>query len=267
MAIHRIKGFLSAFLILLFCAAMTPMAFAAEEGVGEEVFSVSLPTSLPISMDSTHTIYTSTAYITNNSASPVEVTGVEVVEKNGWRLCQYSTDFRTRPVGVKEFGMSIQGSNVSTSGYCDIDGFSIIDAGTSEVLVYDAVVAAQSDVIQEIVASVVFTVTWAAVDTPAEASAFGLANEAGTMVGEMPGGVETIEPPVVDVDEPSTSEPDPSSESTPEGEAEEEAVLPDDVSEAQETGAQTDPAEEGAAGESVENEAQTESGVEENTTN
>ena len=262
MAIHRIKGFLSTLLILLICAAMAPKAFAAEEGTGEEVFSVSLPTSLPITMDSTHTIYTSTAYITNNSASPVEVTGIEVVESNGWRLCQYSTDFRTRPVGVKEFGMSIQGYNVSTSGYCDVSGFSVIAAGASEALIYDAVVAAQSDVIQEVVASVVFTVTWAAVDTPTEASAFGLPNEAETMVNETPGSAETIEPPVVEVDEPSTPEADPSSEYPAEGEVEEETVLPDDVSETQKAGTQLDPTEGGSTGESSENEGQTESGLE-----
>ena len=175
---HRVKGLLSVLLAVILCLGLTPSVFAAEEAEGEEVFSVTLPTSLPISMDSNHNIYTSTSYIINNSTSPVEVTAVEVNEQNGWRLCRYSTDFRTRPVDAKEFGLSIQGSNVSTTGYCNIDGFSIIDAYSSEELYYDAVVAAQSDAIQDILASVVFTVSWAPVETPTETTSFMLENEA-----------------------------------------------------------------------------------------
>lgn len=173
---HQVKGLISVLLVVILCLGLTPSVFAAEETGGEEVFSVTLPTSLPISMDSNHNIYTSTSYIINNSTSPVEVTAVEVNEQNGWRLCRYSTDFRTRPVDVKEFGLSIQGSNVSTTGYCNSDGFSIIEPYSSEELYYDAVVAAQSDAIQDVLAAVVFTVSWAPDETAYEATSFMLEN-------------------------------------------------------------------------------------------
>lgn len=124
-------------------------------------FSVTVPMILPIDMDEMGNVYVSTsAEVKNNSAGPVKIESVEVSVMNGWKLVDFYTDFRSEKVGLREFGMNIQGYDVDLDGSLSIN-WSDIPAGENLALDYSAVVAAQPyNITNEYIANVIFTVGW-----------------------------------------------------------------------------------------------------------
>ena len=133
-------------------------------------FSVTVPTTLPISVSADGTVTTATdAVIANNSGAPVAVTKVELTSQNNWTLAAYKPDILDLTVDTKQFGlqMYIGDKTVSTSnnGSSEILSDSLnakITKGQKCAVTYNALFPAQTVAISDTqIANVVFTVGWA----------------------------------------------------------------------------------------------------------
>lgn len=83
-------------------SASVPVTVAREAAT----FSVTVPTTLPISVDADGNVTTATdATIINNSGAPVAVTKVKLASQNDWTLAAYSRDILNLPVDTKQFGL------------------------------------------------------------------------------------------------------------------------------------------------------------------
>ena len=147
-------------------AASVPVTVAREAAT----FSVTVPTTLPISVDANGNVTTATdAAINNNSGAPVAVTKVELTSQNNWTLAAYSRDILNLPVDTKQFGlqMNIGDKTVATSnsGTSDILSDSLnarIAKGQNCAVNYNALFPAQTAAVSDTqIANVVFTVGWA----------------------------------------------------------------------------------------------------------
>ena len=149
-------------------------------------FSVSVPTVLPIAMDANQNISVAdNLAIENNSRGQVKVSAAQVDAVGGWELVDYDTDFRAVKVDTKQFGFSLMGEPVPTTGEADATAFSVIDGQGELALTYDATVATQSMPTAETIARAVFTVGWNAdaVDPYANYTPFTVTSENRNMVG------------------------------------------------------------------------------------
>lgn len=133
-------------------------------------FSVTVPTTLPISVDANGNVTTATdAAINNNSGAPVAVTKVELASLSDWTLAAYSRDILNFPVDTKQFGlqMNIGDKTIATSnsGTSDILSDSLnarIAKGQNCAVNYNALFPAQTAAVSDTqIANVVFTVGWA----------------------------------------------------------------------------------------------------------
>ena len=130
-----------------------------------ELFSVTVPATLPLVVDETGKVYVAAASIVNNSTGDVMVSSVSVTSKNGWEFVPYSTNMAKAKVDAKQVGFKINSSETSKTG--DSEVFALAAPWTvkeADVLSinYDAVVSAVSQPVtgQEIM-SVVFVLEWA----------------------------------------------------------------------------------------------------------
>lgn len=134
------------------------------------VFSVTVPTALPVTMDADGAISVAdNAKIINNSVGAVRVADVEVSAVNGWSLIDFNTDRDTLLVDAKQVGLELNGTGTTADGYefvasdwnvmAATDG---ADGGADEcAVVYDAILPIQTSVITDAtIAEVVFTITW-----------------------------------------------------------------------------------------------------------
>lgn len=133
-------------------------------------FSVTVPTTLPISVDANGNVTTATdAAINNNSGAPVAVTKVELASLSDWTLAAYSRDILNLPVDTRQFGlqMNIGGKTVATSnsGTSDVLSDSLnaqIVKGQNCAVTYNALFPARTAAVSDTqIANVVFTVGWA----------------------------------------------------------------------------------------------------------
>ncbi|RHO13289.1 hypothetical protein DW223_13705 [Butyricicoccus sp. AM18-35] len=133
-------------------------------------FSVTVPTTLPISVDADGNVTTATdATIINNSSAPVAVTKVELASLSDWTLAAYSRDILNLPVDTRQFGlqMNIGDKTIATSnsGTSDILSDSLnarIAKGQNCAVTYNALFPAQTATVSDTqIANVVFTVSWA----------------------------------------------------------------------------------------------------------
>lgn len=147
-------------------AASVPVTVAREAAT----FSVTVPTTLPISVDADGNVTTATdATIINNSSAPVAVTKVELASLSDWTLAAYSRDILNLPVDAKQFGlqMNIGDKTVATSksGTSDVLSDSLnarIVKGQNCAVTYNALFPAQTAAVSDTqIANVVFTVGWA----------------------------------------------------------------------------------------------------------
>jgi hypothetical protein len=121
-------------------------------------FSVTVPTSLPLSMKADGSVVTATdCKITNSSSGPVKVTNVDISGTNGWSKLEYNTEFKNIQVDSTSFAMTM---NEVESDIADT--FSTINTNSDEVFTYAAKVAPQSTAISTdtTIATVVFTIGW-----------------------------------------------------------------------------------------------------------
>lgn len=147
-------------------AASVPVTVAREAAT----FSVTVPTTLPISVDANGNVTTATdAAIINNSGAPVAVTKVELASLSDWTLAAYSRDILNLSVDAKQFGlqMNIGDKTIATSnsGTSDILSDSLnarIAKGQNCAVNYNALFPAQTAAVSDTkIANVVFTVGWA----------------------------------------------------------------------------------------------------------
>ena len=130
-----------------------------------ELFSVTVPATLPLVLDESGKVYVASASIVNNSTGDVMVSSVSVTSKNGWEFVPYSTNMAKAKVDAKQVGFKINSSETSKTG--DSEVFTLAAPWTVKEadalsINYDAVVSAVSQPVtgQEIM-SVVFVLEWA----------------------------------------------------------------------------------------------------------
>lgn len=180
----RNSKILTSLLVLsLLCSFCIP-AFATEVstsgGSGEvpvnltteaPVFSVTVPTSLPITVkaDGSH-VYATNAKIINNSKGMVEVTDMTISGANSWEIVDYDTDMAAQAVDTKVVAMKINNCETTgedaiafdNTGYANFNVMTGVDGDNNTIsIVYDAKLPTQSSVIDGTsIANVVFTLAW-----------------------------------------------------------------------------------------------------------
>ena len=129
-----------------------------------EVFSVTVPVTLPLVVDESGEVHTGSAEIINASTGTVIVSSVSISTKNGWQLVPYTTDMAHEKVDAKLLGFKINDAQTNKTG--DTEIFSLtspweIAENSRLPLSYDAVVSAVSQpVTEQDVLSVVFVLEW-----------------------------------------------------------------------------------------------------------
>ena len=129
-----------------------------------EVFSVTVPVTLPLVIDESGEVHTGAAEIINASTGEVVVSSVSISTKNGWQLVPFDTDMAHAKVDAKQLGFKINDSVTTKTG----DTETLILRGPWDIaengklpLSYDAVVSAVSKAVTEQeVLSVVFVLEW-----------------------------------------------------------------------------------------------------------
>lgn len=82
-----------------------------------EIFSVTVPTELPIRMDKDGNVTTGDKlFIRNFSSKDVEVTAVSIEGKNGWSIVDFNDDFLAKEIDTKEIGLSFRGDLAQAGG-------------------------------------------------------------------------------------------------------------------------------------------------------
>ena len=129
-----------------------------------EVFSVTVPVTLPLVVDESGEVHTGSAEIINASTGTVVVSSVSISAKNGWQLVPYTTDMAHEKVDAKLLGFKINDAQTNKTG--DTEIFSLtspweIAENSRLPLSYDAVVSAVSKAVTEQeVLSIVFVLEW-----------------------------------------------------------------------------------------------------------
>ena len=129
-----------------------------------EVFSVTVPVTLPLIVDESGEVHVGAAEIINASTGDVIVSSVSISTKNGWQLVPYTTDMAHEKVDAQLLGFKINNAQTSKTG--DAETFTLsapwtIAENGKLPLSYDAVVSAVSQpVTEQDVLSVVFVLEW-----------------------------------------------------------------------------------------------------------
>ena len=129
-----------------------------------EVFSVTVPVTLPLIVDEGGEVHVGAAEIINASTGDVIVSSVSISTKNGWQLVPFATDMAHEKVDARLLGFKINDSETTKTG--DAETFSLTSPWTIAEngklpLSYDAVVSAVSQpVTEQDVLSVVFVLEW-----------------------------------------------------------------------------------------------------------
>ena len=129
-----------------------------------EVFSVTVPVTLPLIVDEGGAVHVGAAEIINASTGDVIVSSVSISTKNGWQLVPYTTDMAHEKVDAQLLGFKINNAQTSKTG--DAETFTLsapwtIAENDRLPINYDAVVSAVSQpVTEQDVLSVVFVLEW-----------------------------------------------------------------------------------------------------------
>ena len=129
-----------------------------------EVFSVTVPVVLPLTVDENGEVHTGSAEIINASTGAVVVSSVSISTKNGWQLVPFSTDMAHEKVDAKLLGFQINDAQTSKTGDAEMFNLTAPWAIAENVrlpISYDAVVSAVSQpVTAQDVLSIVFVLEW-----------------------------------------------------------------------------------------------------------
>ena len=129
-----------------------------------EVFSVTVPVTLPLVVDESGEVHVGTAEIINGSTGEVVVSSVSISTKNGWQIVPYTTDMAHEKVDAQLLGFKINDAQTSKTG--DAETFNLtapwtIAENSRLPISYDAVVSAVSKAVTEQeVLSIVFVLEW-----------------------------------------------------------------------------------------------------------
>lgn len=129
-----------------------------------EVFSVTVPVTLPLVVDEGGEVHVGAAEIINASTGEVVVSSVSISTKNGWHLVPFDTDMAHEKVDAKQLGFKINDVQTSKAGNAETFALSapweITENGRLPIS-YDAVVSAVSQpVTAQDVLSIVFVLEW-----------------------------------------------------------------------------------------------------------
>ena len=129
-----------------------------------EVFSVTVPVTLPLVIDENGEVHTGSAEIINGSTGEVVVSSVGISTKNGWQLVPFNTDMAHAKVDAKQLGFKINDSVTTKTGNAETFALTapweIAENGRLPIR-YDAGVSAVSKAVTEQeVLSVVFVLEW-----------------------------------------------------------------------------------------------------------
>ena len=129
-----------------------------------EVFSVTVPVTLPLVVDEGGEVHVGTAEIINGSTGEVVVSSVSISTKNGWQIVPYTTDMAHEKVDAQLLGFKINDAQTSKTGNAETFALSapweIVENGRLPIS-YDAVVSAVSKAVTEQeVLSIVFVLEW-----------------------------------------------------------------------------------------------------------
>ena len=129
-----------------------------------EVFSVTVPVTLPLVVDESGEVHTGSAEIINASTGAVVVSSVSISTKNGWQLVPYTTDMAHEKVDAKLLGFKINDAQTVKNGNAETFALTSpwqIAENSRLPLSYDAVVSAVSKAVTEQeVLSIVFVLEW-----------------------------------------------------------------------------------------------------------
>ena len=130
-----------------------------------EVFSVTVPVTLPLVVDESGEVHTGSAEIINASTGTVVLSSVSISTKNGWQLVPFDTDMAHEKVDAQLLGFKINDAQTSKSGNAETFSLSApwqIAENSKLPIDYDAVVSAVSQpVTEQDVLSIVFVLEWA----------------------------------------------------------------------------------------------------------
>lgn len=129
-----------------------------------EVFSVTVPTTLPLRVDENGQVYSTEAAIYNHSTGSVRISAVTLMGENGWTIVPYDTNMANEKVDAKLVGLSLNQKQTETTGSSETlslgDGWHIFREDDL-TLEYDAVISAMSQpVTNASILSAVFVVEW-----------------------------------------------------------------------------------------------------------
>ncbi len=129
-----------------------------------EVFSVTVPVTLPLVVDESGEVHVGTAEIINGSTGEVVVSSVSISTRNGWQIVPYTTDMAHEKVDAQLLGFKINDAQTSKTGNAETFTLSapweIAENGRLPIS-YDAVVSAVSKAVTEQeVLSIVFVLEW-----------------------------------------------------------------------------------------------------------
>ena len=129
-----------------------------------EIFSVTVPVVLPLTVDENGEVHVGTAEIINGSTGEVVVSSVSISTRNGWQIVPYTTDMAHEKVDAHLLGFKINDAQTVKNGNVETFALSapweIAENGRLPIS-YDAVVSAVSKAITEQeVLSVVFVLEW-----------------------------------------------------------------------------------------------------------
>ena len=129
-----------------------------------EVFSVTVPVTLPLVVDEGGEVHVGAAEIINASTGDVIVSSVSISTKNGWQIVPYTTDMAHEKVDAQLLGFKINGAQTTKNGNAETFALSApweIAENSRLPLSYDAVVSAVSKAVTEQeVLSIVFVLEW-----------------------------------------------------------------------------------------------------------
>ena len=129
-----------------------------------EIFSVTVPVTLPLIIDENGEVHTGSAEIINGSTGVVVVSSVSISTKNDWKLVPFNTNMAHEKVDARLLGFKINDSETTKTGNAETLAlpapWTIAENGRLPIS-YDAVVSAVSKAVTEQeVLSVVFVLEW-----------------------------------------------------------------------------------------------------------
>jgi uncharacterized repeat protein (TIGR02543 family) len=152
--------------ILAIVFLLTPMSHicAVNTETRATVFSVTVPVSLPISIESDGTIITATdAKIINNSAGMVQVVNMEIQQTSNWAIRNFDRDLINEKVNSNQIGLMINNCKTNDDGSISFNPlfFDVLDTSEECTIDYMVKTSASSERQSNIlIANIIWTIDW-----------------------------------------------------------------------------------------------------------